>query len=95
MFIFIYLDINIGHGDHQGGVHTLLKELKKLNKKVPKIYKRQVQNGHFPSGNYLCENIENDQCFNASDNEEIINLRYFLFPLILDTYLCSYVYMYI
>lgn len=71
-----------GHGDHQGGVIHLLKELKKLGKKIPKVYKRQVPNGNFPSGRYSCENIDNGQRFNASNNEEIITLRYLMFVLL-------------
>lgn len=57
-----------GHGDHLGGVQTLLNELKKLGKPLPKIFKRQIPNGKFPSGNYPCENILQNQIFNASEN---------------------------
>lgn len=59
-----------GHGDHLGGVTTLLKELKKLGQPPPKVYKRQVLNGKYPSVGFVCEHISDGQCFNASENSD-------------------------
>ena len=59
-----------GHGDHLGGVKRLLEEFKKRGKVLPKIYKRQVYKGNFPSGAWPCDNIENGQFFVAPEEDD-------------------------
>jgi glyoxylase-like metal-dependent hydrolase (beta-lactamase superfamily II) len=69
-----------GHGDHQGGVLKILKELKKLGIIIPKIYKRQILDGNFPCGKYVCEDIQDGECFNCSDSDEAIVLKAIFTP---------------
>ena len=52
-----------GHGDHQGGVETLLQELKKRGLPAPRVYKRHINGGNFPARNFPCEDINNGQEF--------------------------------
>ena len=77
-----------GHGDHLGGVRRLLQELGNLGKPLPQIYKRQIIDGKFPSGNYECGNILEGQCFNASENSEDIRLIAMYTPGHTDDHVC-------
>lgn len=77
-----------GHGDHLGGVQKLLQELKKLGKSLPKIHKRQIINGNFPSGAYACENILDGQFFNDSERPEEIRLKAVYTPGHTDDHVC-------
>jgi glyoxylase-like metal-dependent hydrolase (beta-lactamase superfamily II) len=52
-----------GHGDHQGGVLTLLHEFKQRNIPLPKIHKRDIVNGQFPSIGFETSHIEDNQIF--------------------------------
>jgi glyoxylase-like metal-dependent hydrolase (beta-lactamase superfamily II) len=53
-----------GHGDHQGGVIDLLRELRRRKMlPLPKICKRIVPDGDFPPRDFVCEHIEDGQRF--------------------------------
>jgi Metallo-beta-lactamase superfamily len=57
-----------GHGDHQGGVISILNECKRRNLTIPKVYKCIIRNGHFPARGYECDHIEDGQVFKADSD---------------------------
>ena len=66
-----------GHGDHQGGVTSLLAKLKEHNMlPLPTVYKRtRVKGGKdnqkFPCKGFECENIEDHQAFAVDENTSV------------------------
>lgn len=61
-----------GHGDHQGGVIRILKELTARNMlPLPTIHKRNVTNGQFPAIDFECQNIEDLDTFQVDADTTI------------------------
>lgn len=76
-----------GHGDHQGGVELLLKEMKRRGMSPPPaVYKRLMPGGgDFPARNFSCQHISNGQLFMT---EPGVTLQAFYSPGHTDDHVC-------
>jgi len=66
-----------GHGDHQGGVVTLLALLKQMGvAKLPIVHKRIVVNGAFPARDFVCHHLEDGQIFKLEADNLTLQVLY-------------------
>ena len=63
-----------GHADHQGGVTSLLSELKKRNMiPLPTVHKRCIDGGgHFPARGFSCEHIHDGAVFRVDNDTTVV-----------------------